>query len=515
MSALVSAVLLWLAGHAVLGLARALGARRSLGPLELNATAWLLGAACVPVAAFYLVAWFGPLPRSAGLFVVLLPAVPGLACALGAHRRGWRAWRAWRARAGRPKAVELAAILAILYFAGFAVFAASSVPRHGFDATFHYAYKGQLLYHEGFATAAWTDLGGLLGRTMTHPSYPPLLPGLELVVAWVGGGWSDDAARPLSALFALAPAALIAAALRRDARAGRGAALLGALAWLATPLLYYWRLPRPELAAGLAELASGPGPGGIRAPAWNLDGTADLPLAAFFLGAFLHFARLARGRPDRLDVLGAGVCTAGALLVKNEGSALVVVLLASFGLRGLFARLRGPVAPRPPLRLSAWLGAWGLVALASAPWFLVRAVLPKVDENYPERLTPAFLAESIGRTTEVAARFARTLGDVSMWNLTWPLLAASAAWALARRRSERALGDAWLALAVVCGAALAYAGVLLVTPWDLGLLETTGIPMRLLFHVAPLAHFATFALLFAGAASRQADTAVTAARPPR
>jgi hypothetical protein len=96
---------------------------------------------------------------------------------------------------------------------------------------------------------------------------------------------------------------------------------------------------------------------------------------------------------------------------------------------------------------------------------------------------------------EVALRFARTLVDASLWNLTWPLLAAAAAWGLARRRVA-AGGPAGAALLVVAGAAAGYACVLLVTPWDLAVLETTGIPMRLLLHVAPVALFATYALAF-------------------
>lgn len=509
MSALVAALLSWLAGHALLGLSRALGSRRVLGPLELNATAWLLGSVLLPMLAFYLVAWWGPLPRAVGLVAIGLPALPGLAAAVAVHRRDAPAWRS----SAKPlRGTELVALLAVLGFAAFALFAAASVPRHGFDATFHFAYKGQLLFHEGFATPAWTALEGPLGRTMEHPSYPPLLPALELVVAWVRGGWSDDAARPLMALFALAPAALVAAALRRDAQAGRGAALLGALAWLATPLLYYWRLPYPDLGRGLAALFTGPGAGGTRPPAWCLDGTADLLLAAYFFPAFLHFARLARGPVDRVDVLGAGFFAAGALLAKNEGLALIAVLVACFSLRALLGRPMGSATRAQAIRRSApaGLAAWGLAALVAGGWFLLRADLPKVDENYPERLTPSFVLGSLGRGLEVARQFSSTFADASMWNLAWPLLAASAVWALARRRSERVLDDAWLALAVVVGAAVAYGLVLLVTPWDLALLETTGIPMRLMLHVAPLAHFATYALLFGGPAGAHSSADASA-----
>jgi len=87
------------------------------------------------------------------------------------------------------------------------------------------------------------------------------------------------------------------------------------------------------------------------------------------------------------------------------------------------------------------------------------------------------------------------LVDVGAWNLTWPLLLAVAAWALARRRV--ALGSpAGVALLVIALGIAVYGLVLMVTPWNLALLATTGIPMRLLLHLAPLAVFATFDLAF-------------------
>jgi hypothetical protein len=517
-SALITALCLWLAGHGLIAAVSRGARRRPRRPLELHATALLAGTAALALAAFYAVAWLGPLAPRAGFGLLLAAAVPG-ALAVG---RAHAAAMAARGTVPRWSGLERLAGALIAAFALFAVFAAASVPTHGFDATFHYAYKAKLLFHEGFATEAWTDLGGPIGRSMEHPTYPPLVPALELLVAWTraattGGGFDDDAARPLMAVFALAPLALLVTAL---AGRGRGVALLAGLAWITTPLLYYWRLPHQDRWLGWLGLFLGPEAAAARfgtsqpwsrPPNWCLDGTADLPLAAFAFAAFLHATRLARGKGDRLDALAAGLCAAAALTAKNEGAALVSVLALALAAGALLT----PRASRAPGAVRGLLAAALVAILASAGWFFARAGLPNVDENYPARLTPGAIADSLGRARDVAARFAHTLFDVTMWNLTWPLLAAAALWAIATRRV------AWnsppcTALLVIAGATLAYALVLLVTPWDLALLETTGIPMRLLLHVAPLAVFATFALAFAP--REEADpglrpTSDTTARP--
>jgi len=488
LSALFTALLLWLAGQGLIALAAGPG-RRPRGPLELHATALLLGATALPLLGFYAVWILGPLPPGAGLALLLGAATPGALCAVRHHR-------AALAARGQPRPwtpLQRLGAAVLVSFALFAVFAAASVPMHGFDATFHYAYKARLLFHEGFGTPAWTELEGPVGRTMTHPTYPPLLPALELLVAWVRGGYDDDAARPLMALFALVPAALLVAELGRR---GRSAGLLAGLAWITLPVLYYWRLPHPDPLLGTLGLFLGPEAAAarfgtpsawMRAPAWCLDGTADLPLAALVLAAFLHATRLLSGRGDRLDVLGAGVLGAGALLAKNEGLALVALLGLALALGCWRARAR-----RGALAL---LVAVGVAALTSAGWFVARAGLPTVDEDYPSRITPAVLRASLGRAGEVAGRFARSLLDVSAWNLTWPLFLAAVAWALARRRVALA-SPVGVALLVIAGGSAIYALVLMVTPWNLELLATTGIPLRLLLHLAPLAVFATFALLF-------------------
>ena len=75
------------------------------------------------------------------------------------------------------------------------------------------------------------------------------------------------------------------------------------------------------------------------------------------------------------------------------------------------------------------------------------------------------------------------------------LFAVALAWGL--RGPKRLLRHAALpAVLAVLGALAVYFAVMLVTPWELPALEGTGIPTRLLFHVAPLAVFAVVALLW-------------------
>jgi hypothetical protein len=482
-AALLTTVAVWLVGHAVLGACRASRARSAA---ELHATALLLGLALAPALFAALVIASGPLSPAAGRVLLVALALPGALFLAGNVRR---------ARPAAGAAVEpwtpgqLAALAAVLSFAAFALFDAASAPMHGFDALFHYAYKGKLLAHEGYATAAWTDLDGALGRSMTHPGYPLGMPALDALVGCVRGGFDEDAARPLTALFALAPAALLACALRPR---GRWPALLGALVWISLPILYYWRPPHDDLLRGAYGLVFGHEAGIERfgdAAAWvrehgvTLDGTADLPLAALFFAALLHLARAldARRASDAADVVAAGLLLGGAMSMKNEGLALAAVLLVAFGVA--YRRARVP----------ALVGALALACVAA--WLVARPELPAVDEDYAARLAPANLFASLGRSGMVAWSFAAAFFDVLVWNLLWPLFFGTLAWSLARPR-ELLRDPAWPAALVCFGAFALYFAVLLVAPMSLARLWDTGIPARLLLHVTPVAILVTFSLLW-------------------
>ena len=478
-------LLAWLAGHGVLGLSRA---TRLRGRVELECTALLAGLALLAVLFTNVLLAWGPLSPLTGEGIAIALAVPGVLCL----RRNRRLVQA-RDPADRWSAGQLGLLAAIVAFCGLAVFMAASSPVQGFDAVYHYAYRGRLLFHEGFGGEAWTGGADAVGRVMTHPGYPPGVAVLEVVVGYVRGVFDEDAARPLWALFALAPAGLLWAGLRDR---GRTPALIGALLWISLPLMYYWRLPNGDPWLAVYGLLFGPEAGAARfegtgpwqrAASWNLDATAGLPLAAFLFGAFACLVRARGADGERADGVCAGLLLAGALLAKNEGTALVPVLLVALALApGSEPRGRALGSTVLPV----------LVALAlAAGWFVARRALPTVDEAYASRLTPGNLVASLDRVPEVAGAFARAFGNPLLWNLLWPLFAVALAWGL--RGPKRLLRHAALpAVLAVLGALAVYFAVMLVTPWELPALEGTGIPTRLLFHVAPLAVFAVVALLW-------------------
>lgn len=522
LAAIGAALVVFASGHSVLGLA---GARRARSPLELHASALLVGLAFAPAAFAAWIALAGPLEPAGARWLCAALAAPGLV--LG-PRTVLRCRRRVRPLEREPwSALHGAGLALTLAFGAFAVFYAASMPMHVFDPLFHFAYKGKLLVAEGFGTAAWTDLEGAVGRVQTHPSYPPGLPALHALVAGLRGRFDEDATRALMALFALAPCALLFAAL---APRGRGPALLGALLWISLPMLYYSRPPYVEpgaplrtfalsaygFAFGAASGARHYPPNAERAGEWNmpdgwtLDGAADLPLAALLFAALLAFARLAdRSAPrDAADVAGAGVLLAGVLLAKNEGRALALVLALALALTALARGGRtalepgaGTLAetPRPEPRVRRRFALPGAVLLALAlvlPWEHVARAIPTVDEGYGARLAdPALALESLDRAGTVARGFLESFGHVLRWDLVWILFFATLGWSLARPRAL-ARNASLAAILVVLGGTAAYFLVLLVTPWDLELLFSTAIPDRLLLHLTPAAILATLSLLW-------------------
>ncbi len=333
------------------------------------------------------------------------------------------------------------------------------------------------------------------GRVATHPNYPLGLPILE---AWAAslGGWSDRWVQAPLALWAACLPGVVAFGLRHvSAAAARGGALLLAC----TPMLYAANL----FARGARDWHEA-GLGG----AMTVGGGADLPLAAMIaLACALQLRAWERGSL-RVAAL-AGLAFGGAAMMKNEGLGLAGVALTA-------SVLACALPGRPRLRPAA--AGWLVAALCIAPWLLVRAQLPAIDENYGGQVTVARLADALGgmeeprenvppgmggdaeeaadgapllRRSLVARAFLEEFADLRTWGLLW--FATAAAMALSLRRWREA-APRWLCLLLLGGVAL-YALILLVTPWYFPSLRDKGIPERLLLHlVGPCALLAGFAL---------------------
>jgi hypothetical protein len=485
LTALATALCLWLAGHALLALARA----RPRSLLEGHASALGLGLVVGPALGLAYAWVAGPLSATPGR--VLLGAM--LAAGLLALWRNHRAWTGApeKSNASSWSTLQRPALFVPLALLAFALFQAASVPMHSFDAIFHFAYKAKLLFHEGLGTSGWTDLVGPVGRIATHPDYPPGLAALGALAGSWRGEVDERAVRMLMPFFLLAGAGWLWAAL---APRSRWAALGAVTSLCALPFLYFvW--PLNEAAwPGLAELVLGRGvfaEGVLPGTSPLLDGTGDLPLGTLLVGALFFLVRALRAEGTASEASLAGVLLGGALLTKNEGLVLAGILVLALGLAlvlGRVSRLGTECAQRSPARVAARLGlALALAGLVALPWLAVRNVVPSIDEGYPAMFTRENLASAMagGRPHDIAAAFWQSFTNTARWGFLWLAFALGLA-ALVLRRGLRELDATAAALVTLLALAL-YFTVLLVSPWSLELLFATLIPDRLLVHVAPLA----------------------------
>lgn len=484
---------------------------RAISRLEQHARALAIGLA---LHAAFPPAWCalsaGRLSYTVGLVWLAWPILPGL-------------WCAWRARAlPRPPCERVRwspwqriALGAAGLAAAFALLSCLSVPQYGFDATFHFSYKAQLLLHEGLATPGWTNTSGPLGRMATHPGYPPGVGAWVALCSSVFGAFDPSAGRVLVGALYLLGAALLWCVLRPRAL---WAALIGLLGWCATPLFFFdWGHVVPPSAGELLAQLCGPAlPKALglaleRAPSSTdlLDGQGDLALAVFALASLVYLARAARlcldaQRADRADLAAAGAGLAGLLLIKNEGALLALCLGLACGALAWISAGRGQrMASLRALALCA-----GLALALALPWLAVRGAIPDIDENYPQLLRPANIAAQLGRIGEVWTVCSRSFFHPWRWNFAWPLfLAALLTLVLGRRRAGL---DADAAALVALAAIAGYALVLLVTSWDLEVLAGTRIPDRLYVHVLPLAWWFIAAVAFSRPREPGAAAATTA-----
>ncbi|HEX9793851.1 MAG TPA: hypothetical protein VGC54_07680, partial [Planctomycetota bacterium] len=276
-----------------------------------------------------------------------------------------------------------------------------STPLSNFDALFHFAYKGKLLW----ATGDVLDPGftGMVdaqdralryGRVMTHPDYPIGVPFLMAHAAHAGFGWSERWVQLPLAFWAACIPGLVALGLR----GGSGsAARWGALIAAATPILYV---------RGFLS----PGSGGI-SPMLGVVDSATLqtpgdPALAAMLTASCALVLCAVRERSRCLALLAGLTLAGGAQMKNEGLALSAIFLLA-------------LAISRPLGGKAHWRTVGLVAaaflLATTPWLIHRTALPTIDENYGALLTPANVLDKLDAPLAFEASAAMEVrADVSL-----------------------------------------------------------------------------------------------------
>lgn len=480
---------------------------------ERTSAAFLIGTATVVCSGTALLA--------TGIAFNILAWGTLLAGGLAAREILTRAAEPWeRSSLSRP------AFALILALALASVLGSVALPINEFDPILHFAYKGKILTEIGTpldeALTGLVDEQGELrdfGRIVTHPNYPLGVPILEALVGVLGFGWHDRWIQlPLAFWAAMIPA-LVHFGLRPIGRRAAGA---GALVAAATPILYV----RNFLEQGSTDWEKA-GLGNE----FTLGAGADLPVAAMLTGACALFLHGRRTGENRLQLL-AGLCLAGAAMMKNEGLALVGCVFLALLLSGALL----PFGRGRQAAVGSGLGL-AITAGALAPWLWLRGKLPAIDENYTEQFTleriqhffagglelvekspkalvgqaDDLLANPPARMDLLPGYFGEEFLDWRSWGLLWGLLVLALPWL---PRELRQTDRRWLAMLCLGGVAL-YFLILLVTPWYLPLLREKGIPERLLLHlIGPICLLIGWRMggRDASAATQEVETAGTGER---
>ena len=303
-----------------------------------------------------------------------------------------------------------------------------------------WALKARVLLHEPVRTATYFQDAS---KAYSHLDYPLLWP---MAMTWT---WCCARTADLQTVKVLSPALIVAIA----------STSLGLLRRVC---------PRPDallfatVTVGLPMVLS-----------QSSRLLADAPLAYFALAAFAccHLW-LHSGHGDDLRL--SGLFSAGMLFTKNEGLALGAILLVSASAFLLVHRRSRAL----PLAF-VWLG--GVPLLLTGTWFAFRMGIPRLNEDYGSRFSPAYFLENAARIPKVLLGAPRYFAAFEDWSVFWPVLAVAVV--LTAPRWARASAS-FLVLAV--GSILAlYGTIYVVSPWDLDALmaSTAG---RLLLHIAPL-----------------------------
>ena len=422
-----------------------------------------------------LVAGYAGVPFSRGLAVGVW-ALPTLACVLLLRARGsvsggkanhsvTTVSSPGLAATGWHRAAMFCAAVAL---GGYVIALAWTTVSYGAsfpDAHAIWLLKARVFFQDlGFSGVYWSDWP----ESHDRRGYPP---GVPLLVTWLYlliGSADSQAEKLLWVAFLVATSGVIGSALRRCDR------------------------PRWALVAVVLTLAC---PQSVLLTLW---GTADLPLAAYTLGAVVVAVDwLSRSKPARPPWL-VGVLLCGAVLSKAEGAVLLLSVPGA-ALLGAWLDRRGASALQvvggPGKCVSSGMGAQAralltvcsLPACALASWHIylgLRGI--KVVPFMPAgAASSGGVHERLGLVIEAAGKqFA-----APSWLYIWPLATAAAVFAVwlgLRGRLDRPGWAALICSVVVACQLGAYACVWLAFRGDLAYFLSTTVA-RIPYHVWPTA----------------------------
>ncbi|MCI0620578.1 MAG: hypothetical protein L0387_02725 [Acidobacteria bacterium] len=450
---LAALVLVLAAGYLTL---RALaGERPSLQSLELWSLAFGGGTGVLSLGMFYL-AYCGILLSSLNVLIFAAGLLAVLAILQVLKFRSRRMRQVSRpvlqftrkaAQPNHPFSPVEWVTLAVVGFCFLIVFAdACSQPLLSFDARAIWAFKAKVLYFEqGIYNEAFLDAERLHAKTR----YPQLIPLAETFIARVSGSFNERAFKLLFPCYFVSLVLLVGWELRREF--SRRHALLATSFFAALPVFTIY--------------ANGGG----------ASGYADLPLAFYCTALTTRLFRwLQDGSACALRVAVLLACLTA--FTKTEGLALVFVTFSVTAFAGLFLFGRSLRSLRP------LIAAVSAALICLTPWFIYKAQLPIVDEDFVRLLTPEKIASGLDRLPYIL----RSLGkEFFLKPHLWSLLWISAVALLLRSPKNTIRFSLVVFLWIPIFYTVLLCVIFMVIPWRLEELFPVALT-RLMMHVAPL-----------------------------
>jgi 4-amino-4-deoxy-L-arabinose transferase-like glycosyltransferase len=310
-------------------------------------------------------------------------------------------------------------------------------PTFDWDAFAIWQLKSKLLATEALTPrpAYFTDVS----RSFSHLRYPILMPMICAGEHVMAGRLDDELEKSPLILLYLGMGAVVYSAIK--VRRGKLAAITATTLLMCTPFMMG--------AAG--------------------NGTADVPLAAFYAGTLVSLLNWQQDR-RACDLALCALLSICMAWTKQEG-----LYLAAINAAAVFG-----IAPRRP---KAWIGFAAALGLAYLPWHIFAHPLPRTDENYTGHLHIGEIVAHLPRVRPVVHGFLVRAFYWDDWCVFWFALPAVALLERARlRRAPVAL--LWFLLLMHC--LLNITPFVLVTNWILYQLMAVT-QNRLMLHAAPAA----------------------------
>lgn len=337
-------------------------------------------------------------------------------------------------------------ILLILLSILLTIFDAILKPIILWDARGIWGYTAKILYHRQtlYAQELFDEDG-----IHPHPNYPLLVPLLESYIYIIIGHVNDRLVKIIFPLFFVSLIIIFYTAQRNFFSRTHA-------------LFFTFLLSTLPLFIGVKH--------GSVSSAY-----ADLPLSFFYTASIIYTFLWMKTRNTSAIIIGS-LFWAFVLFTKNEGLGLFITNLFVLAIFMLLIFKKENIKP--------FLLYMLVPMIITLPWFIFRARLPAIDENYPAQFTVSNILQHIPRFPIIASFFWQEFINYKYWNILWVVLSLSTIFTIKQTFSKPLI---YLLLTLFSTTSM-YFITYMITPWNVTWHLNVSLS-RLFMHIAPTAIF--------------------------